>query len=56
MNEHDLVTSLARIAEGAALAIKNRHNRPEMVANLEYAEANLRSVMRALAPKQQTAG
>ncbi|ADA83824.1 hypothetical protein CL86_gp077 [Mycobacterium phage SkiPole] len=32
VNEHDLVTRLARIAEGAALALKNRHNRLEMVA------------------------
>lgn len=50
MNEHDLVNTLSRIAEGAASALLNRHNRLEMVANLEYAEANLRRVMQSIQP------
>lgn len=51
MSKDDLILGLARIAEGAALAIKHRHNRPEMIANLQYVEANLRHIMEALEPK-----
>lgn len=46
MNEHDLINGLARASEGVALALKNRHRRLEMIANLEYAQANIIRILK----------
>ena len=46
MTQVDLLNNLARASEGVALALKNRHRRLEMIANLEYAEANIRHILK----------
>jgi len=40
------INALARAAEGIALALKNRHNQNEMIANLEYAQANIQHILK----------
>lgn len=45
MSDSDRLNSLVRANEGVALALKNRHHRLEMIANLEYAQANIRLIL-----------
>lgn len=42
--EDQVFTDLGRATEGLGLALKNRGNIYEMVANLEYAQANIRHI------------
>lgn len=46
MSENDLLNSLGRASEGVALALKNRDTKAEMIANLEYAKANIDHILR----------
>lgn len=54
-NMHDLINALARLAEGAGLALQNRHDRRECESNLIYAKANLRYALELLGAAEEAA-